>query len=323
MTKDRLLSIYTRLLQGNLLNRKAEAQRFGCSVRSIQRDIDDLRSFLHDQNENAEINQDIIYDKKLQGYKLISASKNTLTAEEGFAVLKILLESRALTKEELYPILDKIGAACTTLASQTKAAALIGNERLHYVEPKHGKLILRDIWRLAEAVREQREVLLSYHRTLDDKIVQRVLQPVGIMFSEFYFYLMGFIVKQKDEKINYSVDNDPYPTIYRIDRIQNFTVTDKHFKVPYADRFEEGEFRKRVQFMYGGRLRRIKLYYKGPSVEAVLDRLPTAEITRHDKQGWLIKAEVFGNGIDMWLRSQGGNVELVSDEVEGGKENVR
>lgn len=322
MTKDRLLSIYTRLQQGKILNRKEEAQRFGCSVRSIQRDIDDLRSFLHNQNENAAINQDVIYDKKLQGYKLISAAKNTLTAEEGFAVLKILLESRALTKEELYPILDKIGAACTPLNGQIKAATLIGNERLHYVEPKHGKLILHDIWRLAEAVKEQKEVSLSYHRILDDKIVQRVLQPVGIMFSEFYFYLTGFIVRQEDEKISYSVENDPYPTIYRIDRIQNFTVTDKHFKIPYADRFEEGEFRKRVQFMYGGRLRRIKLYYKGPSVEAVLDRLPTAEIIGHDERGWLIKAEVFGNGIDMWLRSQGSNVELISDEIQGGKENV-
>ena len=80
---------------------------------------------------------------------------------------------------------------------------------------------------------------------------------------------------------------------------------DEHFHVPYAGRFEEGEFRKRVQFMYGGKLERIKFRYTGPSLEAVLDRLPTAKVIREDKDGWTISAEVFGKGVEMWLRSQG------------------
>ena len=37
-------------------------------------------------------------------------------------------------------------------------------------------------------------------------------------------------------------------------------------------RSAEGEFRKRVQFMYGGRLEHIRFRYTGPSLEAVLDR---------------------------------------------------
>lgn len=102
-----------------------------------------------------------------------------------------------------------------------------------------------------------------------------------------------------------------FPTIYRIDRICSFRVLDEHFHVPYKARFEEGEFRKRVQFMYGGRLERIKFRYTGPSVEAVLDRLPTAEIVSTDDDGWTIQAEVFGKGIDMWLRSQGEYVQMI------------
>jgi hypothetical protein len=30
-----------------------------------------------------------------------------------------------------------------------------------------------------------------------------------------------------------------------------------------------------------------------------------------DKDGWLVTAEVFGKGIDMWLRSQGENLEII------------
>ena len=88
-------------------------------------------------------------------------------------------------------------------------------------------------------------------------------------------------------------------------------MLNEHFHVPYAARFEEGEFRKRVQFMFGGELRTIKFRYKGLNLEAVLDRLPTAEVIEQDESGYLIRAEVYGSGIDMWLRSQGDNVEVV------------
>ena len=71
------------------------------------------------------------------------------------------------------------------------------------------------------------------------------------------------------------------------------------------------EFRKRVQFMYGGRLEHIRFRYTGPSLEAVLDRLPTAQVLSQAETGWLISAEVFGKGIEMWLRSQGEWVERV------------
>ena len=34
--------------------------------------------------------------------------------------------------------------------------------------------------------------------------------------------------------------NNLYPTIYRIDRIVDLVTTNEHFRVPYAERFEEG-----------------------------------------------------------------------------------
>ena len=167
------------------------------------------------------------------------------------------------------------------------------------------------MWNLSAAIRAHKEIKITYMRQSGDD-VSRVLKPVGIMFSEFYFYLVGFIDKENQlEKIKFEVENDPFPMIYRIDRIKEYAVTDTHFNVPYQNRFEEGEFRKRVQFMYGGKLQKIKFWYKGPSVEAVLDRLPTAKILQHDGNGYLISAEVFGKGINMWLRSQGDMVEMV------------
>ena len=65
--------------------------------------------------------------------------------------------------------------------------------------------------------------------------------------------------------------------------------------------------------MFGGDLRSTKFLYKGLSIEAVLDRFPTAEIIRHDENGWLITAEVYGDGVDIWLRGQGDIVEVIKE----------
>jgi len=65
--------------------------------------------------------------------------------------------------------------------------------------------------------------------------------------------------------------------------------------------------------MFGGELRRIEFLYKGLSIEAVLDRFPTAEIINHDERGWHIRAEVYGDGVDIWLRGQGDIIEVIDD----------
>lgn len=311
IAKDRLLAMYAQLAEGKPLYKAREAVKYNCSLRSIQRDIEDLRSFFADRSETTGVVQELIYDRKLNAYRLVPPLRNLLTNEETFAVLKVLLESRSLTKAELFPILEKLISCCVPPDNRRQVTDLIANEKYHYVEPRHKKEILEKMWNLSAAIREHKEIKITYMRQSGDD-VSRVLKPVGIMFSEFYFYLVGFIDKENQlEQIKFEVENDPFPTIYRIDRIKEYVVTDTHFNVPYQNRFEEGEFRKRVQFMYGGKLQKIKFWYKGPSVEAVLDRLPTAKILQHNGNGYLISAEVFGKGIDMWLRSQGDMVELI------------
>lgn len=109
-----------------------------------------------------------------------------------------------------------------------------------------------------------------------------------------------------------SVINDFFPTIYRNDRIKGMKILNERFHIPYSSRFEEGEFRKRIQFMYGGRLQKVTFKYSGLDIDAVLDRLPTAKILAEEDGVYTVQAEVFGKGIEMWLRSQGENVKLIN-----------
>ena len=82
----------------------------------------------------------------------------------------------------------------------------------------------------------------------------------------------------------------------------------------YANRFEEGEFRKWVQFMCAGQLMNIKLKFYGDNPEPILDRLPTARVIEQYEHECTIEAEVYGKGIIMWLLSQGSKVEVLRPE---------
>lgn len=304
---DRLLQIYSRLVGGEVLSKKELAQSFHVTQRSIQRDVEALRCFFAEQS----LSQDVIYDPAARGYRLLDTMPWKLSNSEILAVCKILLESRSMQKGEMLPILDKLIACCVPEQSKAAVNALIANEKFHYIEPHHGKSILPGLWDIGLAIQEYRVMEIQYERMKEPKLVKRRIEPVGIMFSEYYFYLTAYL-QEVDRKAEFEEPGDRFPTIYRIDRISSFKVLDEHFRVPYATRFEEGEFRKRVQFMYGGRLERIKFRYTGPSLEAVLDRLPTANVLKEDDNGWDVEAEVFGKGIEMWLRSQGEYVSLIS-----------
>ena len=302
----RLLEIYTRLEQGRTLKKADLAQEFHVTQRSIQRDVEDLRCFLAERH----LEREVIYDGKQRGYRMVSGNLRGLTNSEILAVCKILLESRSLPAKDMGGILDKLIDCAVPQESQKAVRELVANEKLHYIPPHHGQSVLGDLWELGQAIRNQQVVEIGYERMKEPKLVQRRVQPVGIMFSEYYFYLTAFL----EDKTDFDNPDDLFPTIYRIDRIRAFRATGEHFTPAYAKRFQEGEFRRRVQFMYGGKLQKIRFKYTGPSIEAVLDRLPTAEILSQDDSGWTISAEVFGKGIEMWMRSQGDYIQEIHEK---------
>lgn len=307
---ERVLGIYTKLMNGYLINKTEEANNYGVNERSIQRDIDDIRNFLEDDGERIGCINSVIYDRIGKGYRLEQIYKMKLSDSEVLALCKILLDSRAFTKEEMIEMLEKLISCCVPKSNQKLVYDLISNEAFHYVEPRHKTKYIDTMWDIGQAIRGCNYIVIEYLRMKDKAIVKRKLKPAAIMFSEYYFYLTAFIDDEKVRK-DFDIINDSFPTIYRIDRIKSLTVLDERFHIPYSSRFEEGEFRKRVQFMYGGKLKKVKFQYSGNDIDSILDKLPTAQVLSEEDGVFTVSAEVFGDGIDMWLRSQGDRVQIV------------
>ncbi|MCC8046580.1 MAG: WYL domain-containing protein [Clostridiales bacterium] len=301
----RILTMYERLQQGEIINKAKLAEEFHVDTRTVQRDIDDLRIYFANKMEFAEP-ADIVYDRKKNGFYL-KEHNDKMTASQLLAICKILLESRAFTKNELDLLLDGLINNCANASDRKTLSQLLANERFHYCELQHHTELIERIWDLGNAVNHQQYLTVTYKKI--DGLVKRRLKPVGISFSEFYFYLVAFI--ETDEK------DDKYlsPAIYRIDRIQSYTVEKENFAIPYTERFEEGEFKKRIQFMYGGKLQRIIFKYKGKPLETVLDRFPTAKVLEESDTGSIISIEVYGTGVDFWLKSYGDDVEIISRKI--------
>ncbi|MDO4952262.1 MAG: WYL domain-containing protein [Synergistaceae bacterium] len=304
---ERVLDIYTKLRGGGTVNKAAEAERYGVSARSVQRDIDEIRGYLANNAENNGY-LDVVYDAGEKGFRLQSKTKLNFDGAETLAIAKILLDSRALSKTAMAEIIDKIIDSCYPKDRAT-VKDMLKNEIYHYAEPRHGDEFMSKMWDIAKALKDKCYLDIKYLRPKDGKIVKRRLLPAAIMFSEYYFYLTAFIQDKKVQE-TFDVINDAFPTIYRIDRILSLKISKEKYSVPYKDRFQEGEFRKRVQFMYGGKLQKVRFTYTGDYIDAVLDRLPTAKILQQEGKRSVVQAEVFGKGIEMWLRSQG---DLISD----------
>lgn len=295
---ERILSLYTRLQRGEVLHKREEARRFHVNEKSIQRDLNSLRVFFQQEYSKEDA---IIYDKRQKGYRL-NMQTGHLTNGEILAVCKILLESRSLPKKDMDALLDKVLQCCVPENNKEVVTQLIANEKVHYIEPHHGVSLFDRLWDIGTAIWEQCVLEITYEK-MNHEVVTRVVEPAAIMFSEYYFYLTAFI-RNIDKAKEFQNADDLFPTIYRMDRIQTYRKTGERFRVCYANRFEDGEFRKRVQFMYGGRLQTLRFRYTGPSIEAILDRLPTARVEENPDGGWNVTAEVFGKGAEMWLKGQ-------------------
>ena len=105
---QRVLGIYKKLVSGEIVNKVEEANNYGVNERSIQRDIDDIRSFMESEVGRTGIINNVIYDREKKGFRLEQQNPTELTNGQMLAICKILLDSRALLKTDMIEILNKL-----------------------------------------------------------------------------------------------------------------------------------------------------------------------------------------------------------------------
>lgn len=241
----RILTLCAKLLAGEIINKAEMARTFHVTGRSIQRDMETLRCFFAEQIPPREV----VYEAKVHGYHLLPCSHVGNSDGEILAVCKILLESRSMVREEIAPILERLIACCATEQSRKIVHSLVANEEFHYIGPRHGRPVLKNLWEIGQAIQRQLVMEIEYESLDGTHAAKCAVEPVGLLFSEYYFYLAA-LERSAGKGPELKNPEERLPAIFRIDRIRTFRITEEHFKVSYTNRFKEGEFRKRMQLLY-------------------------------------------------------------------------
>ncbi|MDO4988053.1 MAG: WYL domain-containing protein [Synergistes sp.] len=296
----RVLEIFFRGLRGEDISVKKLAEEYGVSEKSVSRSIGELKAFLADHRELVG-NTEFEYSYQSKCYRLYM--DEFLSAKELFALLEVLIGTKSFSKLELLAIVDKL-KRFTASDDRKKLTELVSKELYHYTEVKHDCDSVQDmLWHLINCIHDKKEITIGYYR-MDRNFVTHRLCPASVMFADHYFYLIAF-----------RADSDmSSPLYFRVDRIKDITVHREHISACDTPEFDEGLLQQRSLLMWPGKLRTIRFEFTGPSVQAVLDKLPTAKIIERDGSKYLIEAEVYGDGIKMWLLSQGSWAKVVWPE---------
>lgn len=309
MKQDRVLELFFRGLRGEDISVKNLATEYSVSTKSISRDINDLKTFLADHRELVR-NAELHYSHSEKCYRLYD---EFLTNKELFSLVDVLSGARAFSKMELLTLVEKM-KQFTTPADRPKLNELIRKELYHYPQVKHDcESVQAVLWQLINCIIDKREISIEYYRS-DRKWVTHCLRPASVMFNDFYFYLFAFNTKETLDK----------PLYFRVDKIKYITEHRKKFTNMDAPDFDEGLLRQHSLFMWPGKLRTIRFEFTGLAIQAILDKLPTARVIERNNRTYTVEADVYGDGIKMWLFIQGLRIKVASpdDFVEEMKKEI-
>lgn len=129
---DRMLEILIRCLRGERISPKKLADEYGVSTKSISRDISRIQNFLHDHRELVH-HAELTYSRSDRTYHF--DNEEFLKNKELFALVKILLGSRSLNREDMLRIIEKL-KSFTTAGDRESLENIIRKEIYHYHEVK-------------------------------------------------------------------------------------------------------------------------------------------------------------------------------------------
>ncbi len=298
--KYRLLDIFYRVIWDNQVTAAGMAQNYDVSEKTIRRDIDVIRAFLS-ENRTLVGNVELPFDKQEQRYKLNRL--DGLSSQELLIILKILVGSRALDKESLREAVDRL-TKCANNTGQEIFRDFCKNELDYYcaVRKEEGIDIPKLVWKLEKAIQKGKSISIVYEK-LKGVCVDRNLYPISVVFSNFYFYLLACRSDIEESAVIY----------YRVDRIKEVREGKERIPVTLEKRHQLDDARLYNQKMFMGERTRIRFCYTGPSLQAVLDRFPTAEVVCQDEAEAEVSAMVeYSRGTIMELLQQGSWVKVLS-----------
>ncbi|MBQ3601685.1 MAG: WYL domain-containing protein [Lachnospiraceae bacterium] len=283
----RLLLLFSKLVNGEKINKTIFCFENDCSPRTFDRDIENIRLYLSESFSSTELR----YERSTNTYFIDGAKHKLLEPMEYLLIERILKDSMILRKDE-FDILSM------HLLQNTEKTKRFEGERQEicskYQSPLHNKALLKIHGDLVNIIRAKKCINIKYFKSNGEEVNKKIL-PCDVKYDLGYLYLIGYRAETEDE----------YPAYYRMDRIFSFEILNsqsasEQYRVrKYFDKYADG-----ITQMYGGFFIEIGIKCLNDFYPYIYDKFRNVKIVTQDEQYVVIKLEVFEDGFIKWLMSQ-------------------
>lgn len=213
---ERILKLYTDLISGETVSKRDAAAKYEVTARTVQRDIDDIRSFLDGEAAKGNRRGSIIHNKKLGGYVMKHDSDSRLTDGEIFALCKLLLKSDIICRNELAKIMEKLLENCASRENKSAIREIVTANIDDFGKSDYDCFIVEKLWDFSRAVKEKRYASIKYLK--DGSAFSKRIKPMEILV---------------DDSVIFVIDNGngiSKTDMYRLDCIYEYKISETVFE---------------------------------------------------------------------------------------------
>ena len=297
----RLLDIFTQLLEGKPFKISELVDKKYGTEDTIRKDKDSIRDFLAEKDLDRGLFGQMAYQ---HGVGFYLDRSFTLTDDERIAMIKVLLSSRALHREEMLLIIDKL---IKQSSEPKRLETMVKSEKFAYMGVPKCVDMLERIQLIQYATEHQIPVSFTYQKNFQTFEYNRI--PLGVVFIDIYFYMISSSHTSEDF-LDFEHANK-----FRINNMSNLRIDEK-VSVPrlqYSQFPKLGEFRNQTgRWAFLGKPIELEVECLfDPSY--ILDRFPDAKIISQDEEKKVAKMVIptnDGYGTKMWILSQSNSMRV-------------
>lgn len=253
---------------------------------------------------------------KLFGVDIVSSQKGYSVVSRDFELpeLKMLVDcvsaSKFITEKKSEKLIKKI----ESLASKHEGYKL---QRQVYIADRlkaGNEDIYRSVDTLSEAINQKKKVSFKYFEYAPDKKKkyrndgnEYVVSPYSLTVSDENYYLISHYPKHKEL------------THFRVDRMADIKVmeeTVESLEKIMGEKFNIGEYSKRIFSMYSGEDERVEILCENSMMNAVIDRFgEDVFVLREDEEHFKVRVTVdVSPTFFAWIFTFGGKMKITAPE---------
>jgi predicted DNA-binding transcriptional regulator YafY len=270
MKIERLLGIVVYLLNCEIVNASALAEKFEVSTRTIQRDIETLNLAGIPITSMQGING---------GYGIIDSfklDKQIANIEDyQFIIAALTGMNSAYNNKKLKTTLDKL------LNVSKKEPSVKAKVKLDFSVSREGNNIDEYLKMIEDAIEKEKIIEFEYTNSYNDKTLREV-EPIGVVYKWYAWYLLAYCCNKKDYRL------------FKVLRMRNLRKLDKFFSIKHESlevllvKQEQHDSRKYMD---------VKLLCKEEIRISIEENFPSASITTKEDGDFILQFHVPNNEI--------------------------